>query len=248
MEGEQFFNLPLVYFMGLQIPSLVQSTIPSPVDPQHSSLKPEPTEKRKYQRTWNRNHIEKLFVMAKEVCASLGKGLEELTETEIYQVALHLKRSPSQCLSKLREVVATGTLRPGTWSPYEDSIISESVTSRKKWGEIAKSINRTIHRGWKVRTGKQCKERWNNHLNPLINKGPWTLEEDIDLILLYLKFGKKWCKISASLPSRTENNIKNRLKSLINVKKQQIDCIEDETTILQELLREKRNSLQDPNN
>ena len=28
------------------------------------------------------------------------------------------------------------------------------------------------------RLGKQCRERWYNHLSPKISKNPWTLEED----------------------------------------------------------------------
>ena len=27
------------------------------------------------------------------------------------------------------------------------------------------------------RTGKQCRERWHNQLNPVINKSPWSAEE-----------------------------------------------------------------------
>ena len=28
------------------------------------------------------------------------------------------------------------------------------------------------------RLGKQCRERWYNHLSPVISKVPWSLEED----------------------------------------------------------------------
>jgi len=31
------------------------------------------------------------------------------------------------------------------------------------------------------RTGKQCRERWYNHLNPAVNKKPWNLEEEAKL-------------------------------------------------------------------
>lgn len=39
-----------------------------------------------------------------------------------------------------------------------------------KWSEIAASIP--------GRMGKQCRERWFNHLNPELTKAPWTDEED----------------------------------------------------------------------
>ena len=40
----------------------------------------------------------------------------------------------------------------------------------KSWSFIAKQLQ--------GRLGKQCRERWYNHLNPSINKHPWTAEED----------------------------------------------------------------------
>jgi hypothetical protein len=40
----------------------------------------------------------------------------------------------------------------------------------KSWSFIARQL--------KGRLGKQCRERWYNHLNPDINKMPWTEEED----------------------------------------------------------------------
>ena len=40
----------------------------------------------------------------------------------------------------------------------------------KKWSEIAKYLPGRI--------GKQCRERWYNHLDPNINKKGWTEEED----------------------------------------------------------------------
>ena len=32
------------------------------------------------------------------------------------------------------------------------------------------------------RTGKQCRERWHNHLDPIINKSEWSIEEDLKLL------------------------------------------------------------------
>lgn len=35
------------------------------------------------------------------------------------------------------------------------------------------------------RNGKQCRERWYNHLDPAVNKGEWTLEVHIIPICLH---------------------------------------------------------------
>ena len=65
------------------------------------------------------------------------------------------------------------------------------------------------------RSGKQCRERWHNHLNPDIIKADWSAEEKKKLIELHEIFGNRWSKIAENLPGRTDNSIKNCFYSLI---------------------------------
>ena len=44
----------------------------------------------------------------------------------------------------------------------------------------------------KGRKGKQCRERWQNQLDPTVKKGPWSEEEDEILIAAQKKHGNKW--------------------------------------------------------
>lgn len=62
----------------------------------------------------------------------------------------------------------------------------------------------------KTRTGKQCRERYINHLDPNTKKTPWTLEENNVLRDMYPEFGSKWSKYMPFLPGRSDNCIKNR--------------------------------------
>lgn len=63
-------------------------------------------------------------------------------------------------------------VRKRPWTQLEDILLTKLVNKigSQKWSEIAKRI--------KGREGKQCRERWHNHLNPLIRKDPWDEKEE----------------------------------------------------------------------
>jgi len=60
------------------------------------------------------------------------------------------------------------------------------------------------------RSGKQCRERYHNHLKSDINKSAFTKEEDDLVNELQLKFGNQWAKISKFFTGRSDNAVKNR--------------------------------------
>jgi len=57
----------------------------------------------------------------------------------------------------------------------------------RKWSTIASHLPGRI--------GKQCRERWHNHLNPNINKKAWSEEEDRNILGAHRTMGNRWAEI-----------------------------------------------------
>lgn len=104
-----------------------------------------------------------------------------------------------------------------TWLLAEDNYLAVLVNNKgpKGWSSIARELNLKAHNGKNVRHGKQCRERYYNHLDPQLNKGFFASEEDLIVLRAQAEIGNKWSLISKQLPGRTENQVKNRYKSLI---------------------------------
>lgn len=189
--------------------------------------KPLPSNK-KYHRTWKKQQVEEVFSAATKYCQDYDKQIEELNLRDFENIAVEFEQSAEQIMIKVNEINKSGTLRPGIWSNIEDDLlISVLKKGIEKWGQIANLLNKEVHKGLKIRTGKQCKERWNNYLNPDVNRGSWTESEDIKALESYKIHGNKWSIIAKSINNRTESSVKNRIKSLLNKIKQDLTTMDD---------------------
>ena len=119
-------------------------------------------------------------------------------------------RTDVQCLHRWQKVLRPGLVK-GPWTANEDCRLVELIQQHgvRRWSFLAKQL----HTG---RLGKQCRERWYNHLDPAINKGPWTRDEDDAVMAAYETMGSKWARIAKAVGNgRTDNAIKNRWNSML---------------------------------
>lgn len=109
-----------------------------------------------------------------------------------------------------------GPVQKCAWSPEEDTVLLELVRMHgpKKWSIIANALDGRI--------GKQCRERWHNHLNPAVRKDKWSVDEDNLIMDLVDKLGTKWATIAKHMPGRTDNSIKNHYYSSLRKKHERI--------------------------
>mmetsp|Transcript_18038 Transcript_18038/g.56500 ORF Transcript_18038/g.56500 Transcript_18038/m.56500 type:complete len:265 (-) Transcript_18038:200-994(-) len=90
------------------------------------------------------------------------------------------------------------------WSQDEDARLLQAVTVHgpRLWDKIAAHVA--------TRDARQCRDRWAHHLRPGVVKKPWTREEDAKLDSFISSLGHRWSEISANMPGRTCNDVKNR--------------------------------------
>jgi len=153
-----------------------------------------------------------------EDSALLKKLVEQYRDTapRWQEIAVNFpNHSAIECLSQWQALTKPPVIKgKGSWTAEEDQILKEKrQLYGRKWAKIAAHLP--------GRQGKQCRERFVNHLDPDLKKGEWGDDEEAILIAMHEQHGNKWANIQKHLPGRSDNDVKNHWYSTIQRKFQQ---------------------------
>jgi hypothetical protein len=115
------------------------------------------------------------------------------------------------------------------FGPCEDSLLATAVDQlgTANWAAVAQMVP--------GRTPRQCRERWNNYVNPDLSNEPWTDRDDQFLLSKFQELGSKWQMIADLLPGKSRNAVRNRIYNLnrnkaLHPKDASVDPVADQKT------------------
>ena len=143
-------------------------------------------------------------------------------------------RDAPKCAQRWRKSLRPelARVRKGKWCTEEDSKLVALVARwgpNDLWNRISKAFCYT-------RSPKQCRDRWQNFLNPSLNNGSWTQAEDELLLKLHTIHGSSWAQIASSFSGRTDDRVKRRVQSLLRKRereKRKLENYRDDTSTSQ---------------
>ncbi|RKP29282.1 hypothetical protein METBISCDRAFT_28356 [Metschnikowia bicuspidata] len=100
-------------------------------------------------------------------------------------------------------------VKGGAWTNVEDQILRAAVSKYglTQWARVSSLLPK--------KTAKQAKARWNEYLNPTINRTEWTPQEDEKLLNLTKLLLNQWRSI-ASVMERTATHCLERYQKLLD--------------------------------
>ena len=120
------------------------------------------------------------------------------------------------------------------WTSADDAALRASISQVcgeervRNWSAIALNVS--------GKCAKQCRERWNGHLQPKLSRATFTANEDRLLVEVVCKDGTAWAEHQRThFPNRSQNMLKNRWHQIKG------DAQPPQHTIRKRIVRERSN-------
>jgi hypothetical protein len=105
-------------------------------------------------------------------------------------------RTNKQCMQRWVECLDPA-INTGKWTREEDTKLTNALKEHgsSNWAAVAALVP--------TRTNVECRQRWANNLDPAVNRGKWTAEEDAKLTEAVAEFGNDWVRVAVLFPGRS---------------------------------------------
>lgn len=112
-------------------------------------------------------------------------------------------------------------MRKGQWSKSEDQLLIHGIHCYgSQWTKVATCVT--------TRSADQCAKRWQQSLDPSLDRSEWRDDEDAALLAAVKRLGRHWKDIQEqNLPHRSKNCVKNRYSVLARRNASQLVSYED---------------------
>ena len=100
------------------------------------------------------------------------------------------------------------------WTKEQDTYLRSVVRTygTRQWDIVADNVNDKFKSA--LKTAKQCRQRWQKHVDPTLAKQQWSEQEEVELLLAHQKYKNSWSDIAIALKNRDNNSIKNRFYTI----------------------------------
>ncbi|CAK61447.1 unnamed protein product (macronuclear) [Paramecium tetraurelia] len=174
-------------------------------------------QKSKIKRKCKWGDTEKYFLIwcVSKLIVKLQIKFHEVYQCKIFETLSIILGLPEEFLLTKWLGLLNYKLKEQPWQPEEDDLLiklRQQYSKSKDWLIIALEF---IKRSQTVRYPKQIRERFNNVINPNINKNEFNQDEILFIFQQAQNKKKNWAGISKSMPHRTDNQIKNVYNSII---------------------------------